>query len=105
MAQSAMNKSYGTSTMTTGSTGTGTVIADRASEMASQAGEKLDQAADAASATVRSVAEHGREATERVNQVAGNMKSAVDKSISEQPMATLAIAAALGFVLGAVWKS
>jgi hypothetical protein len=36
---------------------------------------------------------------------AGNLKGAVDKSVSDQPMATLAVAAMLGFVLGAIWKS
>jgi ElaB/YqjD/DUF883 family membrane-anchored ribosome-binding protein len=38
-------------------------------------------------------------------EVAGNLKGAVDKSMKDQPMATLAVAAALGFVLGALWKS
>jgi ElaB/YqjD/DUF883 family membrane-anchored ribosome-binding protein len=33
------------------------------------------------------------------------VKGAVDKSIKDQPMATLAAAAAVGFVLGALWKS
>jgi ElaB/YqjD/DUF883 family membrane-anchored ribosome-binding protein len=37
--------------------------------------------------------------------VAGNFKGALDKSVNEQPMATLAMAAILGFVLGALWKS
>jgi ElaB/YqjD/DUF883 family membrane-anchored ribosome-binding protein len=80
-------------------------VADKASEYASKAGEKLDQAYESADATVRSVAEQGREAGERVQEVAGNMKSAVDKSIKDQPMATLAVVGALGFVLGALWKS
>jgi ElaB/YqjD/DUF883 family membrane-anchored ribosome-binding protein len=38
-------------------------------------------------------------------EVAGNLKGAVDKSVKDQPMATLAVAAAVGFVLGALWKS
>ncbi len=38
-------------------------------------------------------------------EVAGNLKGAVDKSMKDQPMASLAVAAALGFVLGALWKS
>ena len=38
-------------------------------------------------------------------EVAGNMKGAVDNSIKDQPMATLAVAGAIGFVLGALWKS
>jgi ElaB/YqjD/DUF883 family membrane-anchored ribosome-binding protein len=33
------------------------------------------------------------------------LKKAVDKSVKDQPMVTLGMAAALGFVLGALWKS
>jgi ElaB/YqjD/DUF883 family membrane-anchored ribosome-binding protein len=33
------------------------------------------------------------------------MKGALDKSVENQPMATLAMAAIVGFVLGAIWKS
>jgi ElaB/YqjD/DUF883 family membrane-anchored ribosome-binding protein len=51
------------------------------------------------------VAEQGREAGERVQEVAGNFKGAVDRSVKDQPMATLAMAAVVGFVLGALWKS
>jgi len=40
-----------------------------------------------------------------MQEVAGNMKGAVDTTIKQQPMATLAIAAVIGFVLGALWKS
>jgi ElaB/YqjD/DUF883 family membrane-anchored ribosome-binding protein len=38
-------------------------------------------------------------------EVAGNIKGAVDKSVKDQPMATLALAAVVGFVLGAIWKA
>lgn len=80
-------------------------VADKASQYASKAGEQLEHVYEAADATVRSVAEQGREAGERVQEVAGNVKSAVDKSLKDQPMATLAVVGALGFVLGALWKS
>src|SRR5262245_46218894 len=49
--------------------------------------------------------DHGREAGERMQEVAGHFKGAVDRSVTEQPMATLAMAAVVGFVLGALWKS
>ena len=52
-----------------------------------------------------SVAEQGRQAGEQVQVVADNFKTAVDKSVKEQPITTLAIAAAVGFVVGALWKS
>jgi ElaB/YqjD/DUF883 family membrane-anchored ribosome-binding protein len=44
-------------------------------------------------------------ATEQIQVVADNFKSAVDKSVKEQPLTTLAVAAGLGFVIGALWKS
>ena len=46
-----------------------------------------------------------REMSDRTGEVAGNFKGALDKSVKDQPMATLALAAAVGFVLGALWKS
>ena len=44
---------------------------------------------------------YGEQAQDAVKQV----KPFVEKSLKEQPMATLAGAAVLGFVLGALWKS
>ena len=38
-------------------------------------------------------------------EVAGNLKGAVDKSVKDHPMATLALATEVGFVLGAIWKA
>jgi ElaB/YqjD/DUF883 family membrane-anchored ribosome-binding protein len=43
--------------------------------------------------------------SEGMQEVAGNMKSALDRSIKDQPMATLAVAAVVGFVLGAIWRT
>lgn len=80
-------------------------VADKAAEYAGKAGEQFDRAVEGADATIRSVADQGREAGERVQEVAGNLRSAVDKSVKDQPMATLAVVGALGFVLGALWKS
>lgn len=37
--------------------------------------------------------------------VADNFQTAVDKSVADQPLTTLAIAIAMGFVLGALWKA
>lgn len=77
---------------------------------------KVDNMADKAAGAVKDlagqaqdvatrVADQGREATEGVQKVAGNIKGAIDKSVSDQPMASLAVAAMVGFVLGAIWKS
>jgi ElaB/YqjD/DUF883 family membrane-anchored ribosome-binding protein len=64
-----------------------------------------DKAADQVEGMANRVAEQGREAGERMQEVAGNFKGALDKSIKDQPMATPAGAAIVGFVLGALWKS
>jgi ElaB/YqjD/DUF883 family membrane-anchored ribosome-binding protein len=45
------------------------------------------------------------EAQYGVKQVGSNFKRAIDKSTADQPVATLALAAVVGFVLGALWKA
>jgi ElaB/YqjD/DUF883 family membrane-anchored ribosome-binding protein len=73
--------------------------------MADKAADQFRNVADQAEAAANRALEQGKEAGERVQEVAGNFKGAVDRSVKDQPMATLAVAAALGFVLGALWKS
>ena len=82
--------------------------AERATErferMADKASDQFKNLADRAEDTASRVADRGREAGARMQEVGGNLKGAVDKSVKEQPMATLALAAIAGFVLGALWK-
>lgn len=73
--------------------------------MADRAKDRFRNVADRAERVANRVAEEGRDAGERVQEVAGNFKGAVDRSVKNQPMATLAMAAVVGFVLGALWKS
>ena len=74
-------------------------------KMADKATDNFRNMADQAEDVANRVAEQGREAGQRMQEVAGNFKGAVDRSVKEQPMATLAMAAVVGFVLGALWKS
>ena len=78
---------------------------DQFEKMADKATDQFNRVADQVEGVASRVAEQGREAGEKVQEVAGNLKGAVDKSVKDQPMATLAVAAAVGFVLGALWKS
>jgi ElaB/YqjD/DUF883 family membrane-anchored ribosome-binding protein len=80
-------------------------VSDMAGDLADKAGRQLDRAIDQAQATARTIGEQGREAGERAQEVAGNLKGALDKSLKERPTTTLVLAAAVGFVLGALWKS
>jgi ElaB/YqjD/DUF883 family membrane-anchored ribosome-binding protein len=78
---------------------------DQTSDLNERATDQFSKTADQAERMANRIAEQGREASERMQEVAGNFKGALDKSIKEQPMATLAIAAMAGFILGALWKS
>ena len=73
-------------------------LKDMATDQFGKVAERVEHAAHA-------VAEQAHDAGERVQAVAGHVKDAVDKSVKDQPMATLAMAAVVGFVLGALWKS
>lgn len=83
----------------------GDSMADTASNLAEKAGETFESAKTAASDAASGAMERGREAGRQFDAVATNLKGAVDKSVRDQPMATLAVAALAGFVLGAIWKS
>jgi ElaB/YqjD/DUF883 family membrane-anchored ribosome-binding protein len=78
---------------------------DPVSDLKDKATDQFKKVADQAEDLATRVTDQGREAAERMGEVAGNLKGAVDRSVKHQPMATLAVAAALGFVLGALWKS
>lgn len=69
-------------------------LADKANNLAEKTGERLQDLAD-----------QSRQATEQFQVVADNFKTAVDKSVKDQPLTTLVIAAGIGFVIGALWKS
>ena len=74
-------------------------------KLADKATDQFKNVADQAENVANRMVEQGHEVGERVQEVAGNFKGAVDRSVKDQPMATLAIAAVMGFVLGALWKS
>lgn len=59
------------------------------------------QVSDAADSAVQ----QGREVSENMGEVAHNFRSAFEKSMREQPVTTLAMAAGVAFILGALWKS
>lgn len=69
--------------------GSGTV-----EDLKNKAKQSFDEASDRAS-----------DIAGQASQVAGNVKGAIDKSVKDQPITTLLAAAAVGFVIGALWKS
>lgn len=78
---------------------------DRAEDFQKKAADTAHNVANQVQDAANTVAQRSREAGENVSEVAHNFRSAFDKSLREQPIATLAMAAGVAFVLGALWKS
>lgn len=55
--------------------------------------------------TLDAASEAAGDAKQQVEEMAGSVKGAIDKSVKDQPLTTLLIAGAVGFVVGALWKS
>jgi ElaB/YqjD/DUF883 family membrane-anchored ribosome-binding protein len=77
----------------------------RSDDLIDKGADQFKKVADRVEGLASGAAGQMREASDRTGEVAGNFKGALDKSVKDQPMATLALAAAVGFVLGALWKS
>jgi ElaB/YqjD/DUF883 family membrane-anchored ribosome-binding protein len=77
---------------------------DRFREMTDVATDKVKNVAENAEEIAGKVAAQAREYGEKAQEAVKNFKPYVDKLMREQPMATLGVAAVIGFVLGALWK-
>jgi len=77
----------------------------RTDDLVEKSTEQFKKVAERVEGYASGAADQVREVSDRTGEVAGNLKKAVDKSVKDQPMATLAMAAAFGFILGALWKS
>jgi len=78
--------------------------ADRLRDMADTTTDRLKDAGDRAQEMASDVAEHARRYGEKAQDTAQQFKPFVDRSLRDQPMTTLAAAAVIGFLLGALWK-
>jgi ElaB/YqjD/DUF883 family membrane-anchored ribosome-binding protein len=73
-------------------------------EMVDTTTGKVKEAAGNAQEMAGKIADQAREYGEQAQEAAKQARPFVEKSLRQQPMATLAGAAVLGFVLGALWK-
>jgi ElaB/YqjD/DUF883 family membrane-anchored ribosome-binding protein len=78
---------------------------DSLSDLKEKASDRFGRVAAQGEDMTDRLAEHEPEAGERMQEVTRNLKNAIENSFQDQPMATLAVAAAIGFILGALWKS
>lgn len=81
--------------------GVGATLAD----LKDSAMDQIEKTSAQASRAAESITKQARETGQKLQEAASNVDATVRQSINNQPMATLAVAVALGFVLGALWKS
>jgi len=72
--------------------------------VADVATDKFKNVTESAEEMAGKVAVQAREYSEKAQEAVKQFKPYVEKSMREQPMATLGVAAVIGFVLGALWK-
>jgi ElaB/YqjD/DUF883 family membrane-anchored ribosome-binding protein len=77
---------------------------DHPRERAADAGQRVNGMAGDAQEWTGRAAEQVRQFGEKAQDAAQKFKPFVEKSMKEQPLATLAVASVIGFVLGALWK-
>lgn len=80
-------------------------ISDQAEGLVDRAAEAVRGVADQATDLADRAVEQGREVGAMAQKAPAAVRDALDTSLKQQPMATLAIAGAVGFLLGALWKS
>lgn len=80
-------------------------VGDIASDLKERTAEQMDKLGGQVEDAAKAVRDRGREMGDQVQVVADNFKTALDKSVRDQPIATMALTAALAFVIGALWKS
>ena len=79
-------------------------ISHRVGDATEDAVEQVKNAATHAAELASGGLEYAGEAAERASEVGGTFKMALEKSLKDQPRVTLAGAAIIGFVFGALWK-
>ena len=77
---------------------------DRPNDLADAATDKFKEVTDGLQDRVGQIAEHAVQYAEMAQNAVKEFKPFVQKSLKEQPMATLAGFVLVGFVLGAMWK-
>lgn len=82
----------------------GNVIAERAGNAADAIGKQADAAMQKASTAVTAAKERGGQAVDQASNVVGNFREAVETSAKTQPVTTVLMALAAGFIVGAIWR-
>jgi ElaB/YqjD/DUF883 family membrane-anchored ribosome-binding protein len=79
-------------------------IRDQAKDVPDQAMDRMKDATNKAQDYAEQIGEQAVQYGEKALELVQQYKSFVKKSLREMPMTTLAGAAVIGFILGALWK-
>lgn len=85
--------------------GTRSTSSDADKGILERASDAVREAKDQASDFAERAVEQGREAKDMGQGAPAALRDALYTSLKQQPTTTLAVAGALGFLLGALWKS
>ncbi|MBN9353312.1 MAG: hypothetical protein J0H04_04750 [Hyphomicrobium denitrificans] len=80
-------------------------MVERVTDAGTRAADAVGRAATHVELTRDELLAQGAELSSNVQKVGKNFSKALDKSVADQPMTTLGLAVAAGFVLGALWKA
>lgn len=80
-------------------------VVERVTDAGTRAADAVGRAAAHVEHTRDELVAQGAELSTNVQKVGKNFSKALDKSVADQPMTTLGLAVAAGFVLGALWKA
>ncbi len=80
-------------------------MVERVTDAGTRAADVVGRAAAHVELTRDELLAQGAELSSNVQKVGKNFSKALDKSVADQPMTTLGLAVAAGFVLDALWKA
>ncbi len=80
-------------------------ITDKAVDAGIRAVDSIERTVSNVQDAGQRLAAQGSELGDNLQKVARNFSTAVDRSVAEQPLTTLGVAVAAGFILGAIWKA
>jgi ElaB/YqjD/DUF883 family membrane-anchored ribosome-binding protein len=84
-------------------------VANRMSSVADQVGQRVastaDRVSDKATQALATAKERGAAAADSANEVATTLQDALAQSARNQPITTIALSVAAGFLLGALWRT
>jgi ElaB/YqjD/DUF883 family membrane-anchored ribosome-binding protein len=79
-------------------------LAGQVAPLGDEARAQIGRITESANRIISDASQKGRQATEAVRDMTADLSEAAEESLRTHPFTVLAVAAGLGFVLGAAWR-